>query len=88
MKHKEEGYRLFHDDHVRMVGFQPGFATDSHCLFRSIVKPFLGSLGAIPLLLLLARSQVTFLVHSIIAKPELVDVVYMLLHCYIAFSTT
>ena len=32
MKHKEEGYCLFCDDHVRMVGFPPGFATDSHCL--------------------------------------------------------
>ena len=39
MKHKEEGYRLFPDDHVRMVGFPPSFATDSHCLFRGIVKP-------------------------------------------------
>ena len=33
LKHEEEGYRLFPDDHVQMVGFPPGFATDSHCLF-------------------------------------------------------
>ena len=76
MKHKEEGYRLFRDDHVRMVGFPPDFATDSHCLFRDM-----------PLLLLLARSKTMFLVHSVIAKPVLVDVVDMLLHCCITFST-
>ena len=29
MKHKEKGCSLFHDDHVRMVGFRSGFATDS-----------------------------------------------------------
>ena len=39
MKHKEEGYRLFPDDHVWMVGFPPGFATDSHSRFHGIVKP-------------------------------------------------
>ena len=44
-------------------------------------------LEAIPLLLLLARSRATFLVQSVIAKPELVDVVNMLLHCCITFST-
>ena len=30
MKHKEGGYLLFPDDHVQMVGFPPGFATDRH----------------------------------------------------------
>ena len=45
MKHKEEGYHLFCDDHVRMVGFPPGFATDSHCLFHGVVKPSLKTTG-------------------------------------------
>ena len=45
MKHKEEGYHLFPDDHVQMIGFPPGFATDSHCLFRGIVKPSLKTTG-------------------------------------------
>ena len=46
MKHKEEGYRLFPDDHVRMVGFPPGFATDSHCLFLGILKPSFKTTGS------------------------------------------
>ena len=39
IKHKEEGYCLFHDDHIRMVGFPPGFATDRQCFFHGVVKP-------------------------------------------------
>ena len=39
IKHNEEGYRLFHDDHVGMVEFPPGFATDRQCFFRGVVKP-------------------------------------------------
>ena len=46
MKHKKEGYRLFPDDHVRMVGFPPGFAADSHCLFRGAVKPSFKTTGS------------------------------------------
>ena len=46
MKHKEEGYRLFLDDHVWMVGFPPGFATDSHCLFLGILKPSFKTTGS------------------------------------------
>ena len=46
MKHKEEGYCLFPDDHVRMVGVPPGFAADSHCLFRGIVKPSFKTAGS------------------------------------------
>ena len=45
MKCKEEGYRLFRDDHVWMVGFRPGFATDSHCLLHGIVKPSFKTTG-------------------------------------------
>ena len=45
MKHKEEGYRLFPDDHVWMVGFPPGFAIDIHCLFHGIVKPSFKTTG-------------------------------------------
>ena len=52
MKHKDEGYHRFCNDHVRMVGFPPGFATDSHCLFRGIVNNLSRPLEAIPLLLL------------------------------------
>ena len=46
MKHKEEGYYMFCDDHVRMVQFRPGFATDSHCFFHSIVKPSFKTTGS------------------------------------------
>ena len=67
--------------------FPPGFATDSHCLFHGIVKPSFKTIVASPLLLLLARNLALFLVHSVIAKPELVDVVNMLLHCCITLST-
>ena len=52
MKHKEEGYHLFPDDHVRMVEFLPGFSTDSLCLFHGTEKPSFKTLEAIPLLLL------------------------------------
>ena len=38
MKHNEGGSHLFHDYHVRIVGFRPGFATDSHYLFHGIEK--------------------------------------------------
>ena len=56
MKHKEEGYLLFPDNQVWMVGFPPGFTIDSHCLFRGIVKPSFNTTGSYSLLLLLARS--------------------------------
>ena len=69
-----------------MVGFRPDFATDNHCLFCGIVKPSFKTTES-PLLLLLARSLAMFLVRSVIAKPELVDVVNMLLHCCITFLT-
>ena len=56
MKHRE-GYRLFPDDHVRMVGFQPGFATESHCLFRGIVNT--GSYSTV-----VALSKISGYVHG------------------------
>ena len=43
IKHKGEGYRLFRGDHVRMVRFRTGFATDSHCC---IVKPSFKTTGS------------------------------------------
>ena len=46
MKHKEEGSSLFPDDHVWMIGFPTGFATDNHCLFRGIVKPSFKTTGS------------------------------------------
>ena len=39
MKHKEEGYRLFKDDHVKRVRFYPGGAQENRCLFHATVKP-------------------------------------------------
>ena len=65
MEHKEKGYQLFPDDHVQMVGFPPGFATDSHCLFRGIVKPSFKTTGSYSIALIF---QATFLVHSVIAQ--------------------
>ena len=46
MKHKEEGYRLFPADHVRMVGFPPGFSINCRCLFHGIVKPSFKTTGS------------------------------------------
>ena len=46
MKHREEGNRLFCDDHVQMAGFPPGFATDILCLFGGIVKPSFKTTGS------------------------------------------
>ena len=43
MKHKEEGYRLFRDNHVMMVRFNP---TDSnYCLFHAYIKPSFKTTG-------------------------------------------
>ena len=39
MKHKEQGYRLFRDDHVKQVRFHPGSLSDNHCIFQTEVKP-------------------------------------------------
>ena len=84
----EEGYLLFPNDYVWMVGFvSTSFATDSHCLFRGLWSHLSRPLETTPQLLLLARSPAMFLVHSVIAKPELVDAVNMLLHCCTTFST-
>ena len=74
MKHKEEVYRLFP---MTMSGWL--------CFHLGVC--YRQPLEAIPLLLLLARSQAMFLMHSVIAKPELVDAVSMLLPCCITFST-
>ena len=70
-----------------MVGFPPGFATDSHCLFRGIVKPSFKTTGSYSTVAALSKISAMFLVHSVVAKPELVDVANMLLHCCITFST-
>ena len=86
MKHKEEEYHLFPDVHVHMVGFPPGFSTDNHSLFRGIVKPSFKTTGNYSTVVALSKMSAMFLVHSVIAKPELVDVVNMLLHCRITFS--
>ena len=45
IKHKVEGDHLFHDDHVRVAGFPPGFSTGSHFLLRGIVKPSFKTTG-------------------------------------------
>ncbi len=43
MKHKEEGYQLFRDNHVMMVHFNP---TDNiYCPFHAYVKPSFKSTG-------------------------------------------
>ena len=55
MKHKEEGYHLFHDDNVWMVGNPPGFATDSHCLFHGIVKPSFKTTGIYSIVVALSK---------------------------------
>ena len=55
MKHKEDGHRLFPDDHVRMDEFQTGFAKDSHCLFHGIVKPSFKTTGSYSTVLALSK---------------------------------
>ena len=70
-----------------MVGFRPSFSTDSHCLFRGIVKPSFKTTGSYSTVVSLSKISATFMVHSVIAKPELVDVVNILLNCCVTFST-
>ena len=38
MKHKEAGYRLFQDDHVKRVKFYPGSADQNQCYFNALVQ--------------------------------------------------
>ena len=45
MKHKEQGYRLFRDDHVKQVRFHPGSLSDNHCIFHAEVKPSMKTTG-------------------------------------------
>ena len=80
MKHKEDGYRLLHVDHVQIFGFDLVFLQTA--IVSSIVlwSHHSWPVDAIPLLLLIAQSQTRFLVHCVIAKMELIDVVNMLLH--------
>ena len=46
LKHKEEGYRLFRDNHVRTVRFHPGNTTEDHCFFHAIIKPSFKTTGS------------------------------------------
>ena len=57
MKHKEEGYCLFSDDHVWVVGFQPSFAIDIHCLFYGIVKPSFKTNGSYSTVVALSQNS-------------------------------
>ena len=38
MKHKEAGYRLFQDDHVKRVKFHPGCTDQNLCFFTALVQ--------------------------------------------------
>ena len=87
MKHKEEGYCSFCHDQVQMVWFPPGFAIDSHCLFRGIVKPSFKTTGSYSTVVALSKISGYVLGARCSCKPELVDVVDMLLHCCVTFST-
>ena len=83
MKHKEKDYIacfLCPDGRV-----STGFATDSNFLSRGIMKPSFKITGSYSTVLL-SRSRSMFLEHSVIAKPELVDVVNMLLHYCITLT--
>ena len=46
MEHKEQGYRLFQDDHVKAVRPHPGGSSDSQCLFLAEVKPSMKTTGS------------------------------------------
>ena len=64
IKHKEEGYHFFPDDHhffpddhVRMVGFSPSFPIDSNCLFSDVMKPSFRTTGSYSTVV--ARSKIS-----------------------------
>jgi len=53
MKHKEQGYRLFRDNHVMMVRFNP--ADDNYCIFHAYVKPSFKCTGKYSVIIYLAK---------------------------------
>ncbi len=55
MKHKEAGYRLFKDNHVMMVRFNP--ANDNFCIFHAYVKPSFKNTGKYSTIVALAKSS-------------------------------
>ena len=84
MKHKEQGYRLFRDDHVKMVRFHPGDSSANQCIFYAQGKPSMKITGCYSTVVTpLAMS----LVHTASVKQEQVDAVSMLLHCCITSLT-
>ena len=74
MKHKAEEYHLFT---VTMSGW---FGFHLVLLQTGIVKPSFKTAGSYSTVVALSMISGIFMVHSVIAKLELVDVVNMLLH--------
>ena len=56
MKHKEQGYRLFRDDHVKMVRFHPGDSLANQCIFYAQVKPSMKMTGCYSTVVTLSKS--------------------------------
>ena len=46
MKHKEQGYHHFRNDHVKQVQFHPGNLSDNHCIFHAEVKLSMKTTGS------------------------------------------
>ena len=57
MKHKEEGYRLFKDDHVKRVRFYTGSAQENRCLFHATVKPSFKTTGSYSVVISLCKAS-------------------------------
>ena len=56
MKHKERGYRLFRDDHVKMVRFHPGDSSANQCIFYAQGKPSMKIIGCYSTVVTLSKS--------------------------------
>ena len=76
MKHKEEGYCLFTDNHVMMVRFYP-CSNANCCLFMLLLNLHSGPLENIQLLFLWENCQAMWWVPSVTAMQELVGAANM-----------
>lgn len=87
MKRKEQGYCLFRDDHVNVVRFHPGSASDNQCLFHAEVKPSMKMTGSYSTVHGCSEQVHWQMAHVVSVKQDRGDAANMLLHCYTISST-
>ena len=85
LKHIEAGYRLFRDNHVMMVRFNPSL--DNYCLFHAYVKPSFKCTGKYSTVVSLKKHSGHVLVVNATVRLELVVVASMLQrYCTISWT--